>query len=118
MVAARIPPCSISVMTRSANFSVPLAGAVLAELAFAGDALDAGADLAGAAAAGTLGVAAERDDGAGELAALGAELLLGFAARPAACLHPSDSESLCCLRQATIRPPPGCTPAHNFCASA
>ena len=49
--------------------------------------------------------------------ALGAELLLGFAASAAACLHRSDSESLCSLRQATIRPPPGCTPAHSFCAS-
>ena len=58
------------------------------------------------------------DDGAVELAALGAELLLGFAARPAACLHRSDSESLCSLRQPTIRPPPGCTSAHRFYASS
>jgi hypothetical protein len=115
-------------MTRSTNFSVPLAGAPLPV-----EALGAGAGLAGAAAAGTLGPATERDELAGELAAapetsvpeaggtigaLGAELLLGFAGSPAACLHRSDSESLCSLRQATIRPPPGCTPAHSFCASS
>src|SRR5450755_829267 len=113
MVAARIPPCSVSVMTRSANFSVPLAGAPLVV-----EALGAGVGLAGTAAAGTLGPETERDDGAGELAALGAELLLGFAGSPAACLHRSDSASLCSLRQAPIRPPPGCTPAHSFCASS
>src|SRR5471032_3057315 len=106
MVAARIPPCSVSVMTRSTNFSVPLAGAPLAVEALG----TARAGFAGAAAAGTLGPATERDDGAVELEAL-------VAARPAACLHRSDSESLCSLRQATIRPPPGCTPAHSFCAS-
>ena len=56
--------------------------------------------------------------GAGNaLEALGAEPLLGFAACAAACLHPSDSASLCSLRQATIRPPPCCTPAHSLCAS-
>jgi hypothetical protein len=42
---------------------------------------------------------------------LGAELLLPFAVSPAACLHRSDSESLCSLRQAMIRPPPGRTVA-------
>src|SRR5580693_7479688 len=107
MVAARIPPCSVSVMTRSTNFSPGVA---------------AGAGLASEAAAETLGPATERDDVAGELAvapeepdvatgalaaapetlvpeagdtleALGAELLLGFAASAAACLHRSDSES-------------------------
>src|SRR5882672_3710719 len=103
MVAARMPPCSVSVMTRSPNFSVPLAP----------EALGAGTGFAGAAAGGTLGPAMERDDGAGELPALGAELLLGFAATPAACLHRSDNASACSLRQATMRPPPGCTPAHN-----
>jgi hypothetical protein len=110
----------------------------------AGAALGAGAGLAWEAAAETLGPAKERDDVAGGLAAapeepdaatgalagasetlvpeagdtLGAEILLGFAASAAACLHRSDSESLCSLRQATIRPPPGCTPAHSFCASS
>ena len=110
-------------MTRSTNFSLPAAGA----------ALGAGAGLGWEAAAETLGPATERGGVAGELAAapgtltpeagdtpeaLGAELLPGFVASPAACLHRSDSESLCSLRQATIRPPPGCTPAHSFCASS
>src|ERR1700690_603847 len=113
MVAARIPLCSVSAMTRSANFSVPLAEAPLAAKA-----LSAGSGLAGGAAAGMLGPATERDDGTGELAALVAASLLGFEARPAACLHRSDSASLCSLRQATIRPPPGCTPAHSVCASS
>src|ERR1700687_2112703 len=114
MVAARIAPCSVSVMTRSTNFSPAVGGA----------ALGAGAGFAREAAAESLGPATERDDLAGELAAapeepdvatgalapapetlvpeagdtleaLGAELLLGFAACAAACLHRSDSESLC-----------------------
>ncbi len=63
------------------------------------------------------------------MAGLGAALLPGFApglvpgfvpgptGSPAALLHPSDRASLCCARQARIRPPPGCTPAHSFCAS-
>jgi TPR repeat protein len=36
----------------------------------------------------------------------------------AACLHLSDSESLFCLRQARIRPPPDCTLEQNFRASS
>src|ERR1035438_643485 len=63
------------------------------------------------------------------MAGLGAALLPGFApglvpgfvpgptGSPAALLHPSDRASLCCAKQARIRPPPGCTPAHSFCAS-
>src|SRR5450755_856185 len=123
MVAARIPPCSVSAMTRSTNFSPAVAGA----------ALGAGAGLALEPAAETLAPATERDDVVGALAAapetslpevgdaleaLGAVLVVGFAGSPAACLHRSDRESLCSLRQATIRPPPGCTPAHSFCASS
>src|SRR5450432_3911474 len=98
-------------MTNSLNFSLPVAGVAFADMALGpgtGLAWDAGAAMLGAAAA-ALGAAA---------AALGAGLLLlGFVGRPAACLHPSDRASLCSLRQATIRPPPGCTPAHSFCAS-
>ena len=115
MVAARIPSCSVSVMTRSTNFSL-----VAAEGAVAGAVLVAGATGE------TLGLGTEPDDVAGELAAalapadgdsleaLGAELLPEFVARPAACLHRSDRESLCSLRQVTILPPPGWTPAHSF----
>ena len=107
-------------MTRSTNFSPAAAE---------GGAL-AGAALVAGAADEMPGAGTEPDDEAGELAAAlapadgnppaapGAELLPGFAARPAACLHRSDSESLCSLRQATIRPPPGCTPAHSLCASS
>ena len=119
MVAARIPSCSVSVMTRSTNFSL-----VAAEGAVAGAVLVAGATGE------TLGRGTEPDDAAGELAAalapadgdsleaLGAELLPEFVARPAACLHRSDRESLCSLRQVTILPPPGWTPAHSFRASS
>src|ERR1019366_9726980 len=117
MVAARIPSCSVSVMTRSTNFSPAAAEAA------------AGAALVAGAAGEMLGPGTEPDDEAGEpaaplppaegnpMAAPGAELLPGFAGSPAACLQRSDSESLCSLRQATMRPPPGCTPAHSFCAS-
>jgi hypothetical protein len=97
-------------MTRTTNFSPAAEAAV------------AGAVLVAGAAGEMLGPVTEPDEAAGELvaadgnplAALGAALLLGFAARPEACLHRSDSEFLCSLRQATIRPPPGCTPAHSF----
>jgi hypothetical protein len=34
-----------------------------------------------------------------------------------ALLQPSETSSLCCLRQARTRPPPGCTPAQSFCTS-
>src|SRR5580700_2117264 len=133
MVAARIPLCSESAMTRSTNFSLWVAESPFATLLLAGAdldeaALDAGAGFVSVAAE-TLGRATEFEDAAGESAvareepdvaagAPGAELPLVFAARPAACLHRSDSESLCSLRQATIRPPPGCTPGHSFCASS
>ena len=43
---------------------------------------------------------------------------VGLTGRPAAFLQLSDSASLCSLRQATTRPPPGCTPAHSLCASS
>src|SRR5450755_421284 len=101
-------------MTRSTNFSVPFAGRPLAVEVFG-----ARAGLAWEAAAGAPGPPTERDDLAGELSAapeepdvatgaptaspepslpdagdtgeaLGAELLLGFAAS-AACLHRPDS---------------------------
>src|SRR5271165_566020 len=108
MVAARIPSCSVSVITRSTNFSPPIVEAAPV----------AGASLGEAVAGALLGALAGPADVAGELAVPGAELAPGFAARPAACLHPSDSESLCSLRQATMRPPPGCTPAHSFWASS
>jgi hypothetical protein len=76
-------------------------------------ALGALGDVVGAGGASEAGVSEAGD----ALEALGAELLLGLAANPAAFLHRSDSESLCSLRQATIRPPPCCTPAHSLCAS-
>src|SRR5258707_1991928 len=133
MVTAVMPPCWVSTTARWTKRSprmtsgVPLgAGAGLALEAgavpaawdnfVAGVTAAAGALGDGAAAAGPseAGVS-EADDALG--GALDAELLLGFAASPAACLHRSDSESLCSLRQATIRPPPGCTPAHSFCTS-
>jgi len=34
-----------------------------------------------------------------------------------ACLQPSETSSLCCLRQARTRPPPAGTPAQSFCTS-
>src|ERR1700740_1414372 len=81
-------------------------------------ALPEGAGLVWESAGGALGAAAGAGGVDGEPAPPGAELLLGVGGRPAACLHLSDSESLCSLRQATIRPPPGCTVAQNFCASS
>src|SRR6478672_13775127 len=114
MVAARMPSCSVSAMTRATNFSLAAAEEIVAGVVWV------------AVAAGEMpGRGTEPDDVAGEtaasdgdpVAALGAGLLPGFAASPAACLHRSDSESLCSLRQVTILPPPGCTPSHNFRAS-
>src|SRR5450631_3263666 len=111
MVTARIPSCSVSVATRSTNFSpgpaeVPAAAGETPLPETAPD--DAARELAAALALA----------GGNPPAVLGAKLLLGFAVIPAACLHRSDSESLCSLRQATIRPPPDCTPAHSFCSSS
>src|SRR5262249_20159613 len=77
---------------------------------------DAGAgDVAGA-----LAVALEPLLPAGcfPLAPTQPEPLPELAASPAACLHRSDKASWCSLRQATIRPPPGCTPAQSFFASS
>src|SRR5580704_17414033 len=115
MVAARIPSCSVSVMTRSTNLSPATTEAEVA-----------GAALVARATGEEPGPGTEPDDEVGEptgasaptdgnpSAAPGAELLPGFTAMPAACLHRSDSASWCSLRQATMRPPPGCTPAHSF----
>jgi hypothetical protein len=86
------------------NFSPAVVKAAFAGVTVAGMTLGAVAGLAWEAGAETLGSATERDGAAGELAVPGTELLLGFVGTPAACLHPSDSESLCSLRQATIRP--------------
>src|SRR5579863_1307408 len=106
MVAARIPWCSVSVITRSTNLSPPIV-----ETAPATVVLSAGASCV------VLGFATGADDTDGALAALGAATLPVLAVIPAAFLHRSESESLCSLRQATMRPPPGCTPAQSFCAS-
>ena len=83
---------------------------------FAGALFDAGDGLAGAA--GVVGWSSEADDEAEEVSSLDAELPLEPTGKPEAFLHPSDSSSLCSLRQATTRPPPGCTAAQNFLASA
>src|ERR1700739_1680798 len=111
MVTAFMPPCWASTSVRWTKRSP-------ATVTGSAAALDAGADLALESGAETRVPAAEPGGGAGEPSELGAELLLGFTVSPAACLHRSDSESLCPLRQATIRPPPGCTPAHSFFASS
>src|SRR5262249_55929713 len=110
MVTAFMLLCWVSTSVRLTQRSSRTTGS--------GSALDAEAGLACKSAAGALGGAAEPDGLTGALAALGAGVLLGFAASPAACLHRSDSESLCSLRHATILPPPGCTVAQNFCASS
>src|SRR6267154_2647929 len=110
MSTAFMPPCCASTTVRFTQRSLNTTGS--------GSAFDVAAGLVWESAAGTLGAAADPDGFAGESAALGAELPLGFAGRPAACLHRSDNESLCSFRQATIRPPPGCTVAQNFCASS
>src|SRR5580704_9781518 len=109
-------------MTRSTNFSPAVVEAAAAEAGATCRGLAAGAGVE------LLGQGTEPDDAVGELAlppaevnpaaAPSAELLPGVAGRPAACLHRSDSESLWSLRQATMRPPPGCTPAHSFFASS
>jgi hypothetical protein len=57
-------------------------------------ALDIWTKLAWESAAFALGAAADAGGVDGELGAPGAGLLLGFAGRPAACLHLSESESL------------------------
>src|SRR6478752_3305460 len=83
MVAARMPSCSVSAMTRATNFSLAAAEEIVAGVVWV------------AVAAGEMpGRGTEPDDVAGEtaaadgdpLAALGAGLLPGFAASPAACL--------------------------------
>jgi hypothetical protein len=118
MVAARMPLCSVSVITRSTNFSLAVAEKLfgVAVLAFEGAAVELAAVPADPDVAGVPATAPEPSllEAGDALEPLGAEVLLGFAASPAACLHRSDNESWCALRQATTRPPPGCTPAHSF----
>jgi hypothetical protein len=60
---------------------------------------EARGESVGAAGTGEAGVSETGDT----LEELGAELLLGFAVSPAACLHRSDSESLCSLRHGTCQ---------------
>ena len=77
----------------------------------------------------TGGAAGVATEGAGsDAAGAGLEPAAGLAAEPAslldrpialemACLQPSETSSLCCLRQARILPPPDGTPAQSFCTS-
>src|SRR5579862_5948772 len=102
-----MPPCWASTSVRVTKRSP-------ATVTGSAAALDEGAGLALDSAVETRDPAAVPGGVAGEPADAGAELLFALAGRPAACLQPSDNESLWSLRQATIRPPPGCTVPHSF----
>src|SRR5580700_2709241 len=104
-----MPPCWVSITERCTKRSPRTVYGFAADLV-----VDAG--LPCESEAGPLG--AELVGAAGEAGAPGAAPLFDFGGRPAACLHLSDSDSLCSLRQARIRPPPDCTFAQNFCASS
>src|SRR5580700_2187216 len=107
MVTAFMPPCWASTSVRLTKRSP-------ATVTGSDAALEAGADLALESGAETCVPAAEPGGEAEGPAEPGAELLFGLGGRPAACLQRSDSESLWSLRQATTRPPPGCTVPHSF----
>src|ERR1700720_1353297 len=107
MVTAFMPPCWASTSMRLTKRSPATVTGFDA-------ALDTGADLALESGGETRVPAAEPGGLAGEPAEPGAELPFGLGGRPAACLQRSDNEFLWSLRQATTRPPPGCTVPHSF----